>query len=176
MALTLLWKYHIEYLKLSCQKRIDIMKRIAGKSWGSNYKSLTTFYQTYIRSKLDYGCVLYSSASKERLKCLDTIQSTALRIATGAFKSSPIVALHVETNVPPLGIWRDMRIASNYTKIQNNNKNHPLFQMFSLEVRDMHNLNWTSNRQVPFLIRASYLLNSIGQNWSEFMDTPVVSP
>ena len=172
----LTWKYHIEYLRDSCMKRIDMMKRIAGKSWGSNYKSLIIFYKSYIRSKLDYGCILYNSASQVLLKKLDVIQSAALRIATGAFKSSPIIALHVETNIPPLPYWRKMRIATGYLKIQNSNFNHPLFQLFSRDLNYMQSLNWASNRQVPFLIRASYLLNTLGQNWSEFMNTPVVSP
>lgn len=78
------------------------MKRLVTKSWSASRESLIIFYKTFIRSKIDYGSVIYSSASSTQLKKLDTIQSAALRIATGAFRSSPIVALETETNVPPL--------------------------------------------------------------------------
>ena len=64
----LTWKHHIEYLKQNCTKRLDMMKRIAGKNWGANSDSLTAFYKAYIRSKLDYGSILYSSASKTCLR------------------------------------------------------------------------------------------------------------
>ena len=172
----LTWKHHIDYLKITCVKRLDIMKRIASKCWGSNYGSLITFYKSFIRSKLDYACTVYSSASQTQLKKLDVIQSSALRIATGAFKSSPITSLHIETNLLPLAYWRQIRLATGFVKVQNSHIDHPLFQLFSRDKNDMHNLNWTSNRQVPFLIRASYLLNSLNQSWSNFMNLPVASP
>ena len=44
----LTWKHHISYLKTTCTKRVDMMKRIAGKSWGANRESLQIFYKSFI--------------------------------------------------------------------------------------------------------------------------------
>ena len=70
----LTWKHHIEYLRTSCMKRLDIMKRVAGKSWGMGMDGLLLLYQSFVRSKLDYGCIIYGSASKTLLSKLDVVQ------------------------------------------------------------------------------------------------------
>ena len=56
---------------------------------------------------MDYGCQLYNSASAGRLKKLDSIHREGIRIYTGAFKTSPVEALHVEANDPSLELIRN---------------------------------------------------------------------
>ena len=50
-------------------------------------------YKALILSKIDYGCQAYATASKTLLTKLDTIQATALRIATGAYKGTSNTSL-----------------------------------------------------------------------------------
>lgn len=64
-------------------------------------------YTSLIRSKIDYGCQVYNSASKAQLRKLDTIQATALRIATGAYKGTSNDSINVECNMLPLSLWRE---------------------------------------------------------------------
>ena len=45
---------------------------------------------------MDYGSIVYSSVSYDVLKRLYSVNNEALRICTGAFKSSPIWSLHAE--------------------------------------------------------------------------------
>ena len=56
---------------------------------------------------MDYGCQLYNTASTGRLKKLDSIHREGIRIYTGAFRTSPVEALHVESNDPPLELRRN---------------------------------------------------------------------
>ena len=65
---------------------------------GSDQYSTTKIYQIYIRSKLDYGSPVYSSAAKMTLAMLDSITNECLRIAAGAFKTTPTETLHVIAN------------------------------------------------------------------------------
>jgi ribonuclease HI len=65
-------------------------------------------YRAIIRSKLDYGCQVYGSASKTALKMLDPVHHQALRLATGAFRTSPCESLYVEANEPSLSDRRKM--------------------------------------------------------------------
>ena len=50
------------------------------------------------RSKLDYNCQFYSTATPERLKKLDSIHWEGIRINLRNFKTSPIEAVHIEAN------------------------------------------------------------------------------
>ena len=56
---------------------------------------------------LDYGSVIYHSASKTTLQKLDAIQSQSLRLCCGALKCTPISALEVECGIPPLQLRRN---------------------------------------------------------------------
>ena len=51
---------------------------------------------------MDYSCQLYNTASAERLIKLDNIHREGIIIYTGAFRTSPVEALNVEANNPPL--------------------------------------------------------------------------
>ncbi|XP_044744603.1 uncharacterized protein LOC123306596 [Coccinella septempunctata] len=102
----LTWKAHIERLKTDCLKRLNIMKALANSQWGADEQTLLTIYRTLIRSKLDYGCIIYASASRTTLEKLNSIQNTALRLATGALRASPSLSLHRETGELPLHLRR----------------------------------------------------------------------
>ena len=61
-------------------KRLDIMKTISAANWGASSKILWAFYIAYIRSKIDYGAILYSAAAKSNLQKLDVIQNAGCRL------------------------------------------------------------------------------------------------
>ena len=69
-----------------------IWKLIASKlcqghtDWGADEKTLLCLYWALVRYELDYGC---GAASNNILKKLDPIHHQGLRIALGAFRTSP---------------------------------------------------------------------------------------
>ena len=65
-------------------------------------------------SKLDYGCLVYGSASKTALAKLDPVHNQGLRPRLGSFRSSPVESLYVEAHELPLEICRE-RLALQYT-------------------------------------------------------------
>lgn len=67
-------KFHIEKIVEKCKKILNIMRC----------------------SVIDYGYIIYGSASKTFLSNLDTIQHQALRLCCGAVKTIPIPALQVK--------------------------------------------------------------------------------
>ena len=72
-------------------------------SFGANRTTLLKLYRSLVRSKLDYGCIIYGSARKSYLKCLILYITTDLdRLALGAFRTSPIASLYVEADEPSL--------------------------------------------------------------------------
>ena len=100
------WKAHVSYLRNSCRQPLDLMTSLSHQTWGADRGMLQRLYTSLIRSKLDYCCHLYNSASKHNLDRLEPIQNRALRISSGAFRSSPALSLQVENNIPPLSCRR----------------------------------------------------------------------
>ena len=96
------WRYHINYLRNKCSKALALLKKLSHTKWGSDRATLLYLHKTLVLSVLDYGCHLYASASKSVLRTLDPIHNAGLRMATGAFKSSPVASLYVETGICPL--------------------------------------------------------------------------
>ena len=103
----LTFKFHIDYLRKKCTKAINLLKTVAHKDWGGDRKVLLRLYRSLIRSKLDYGCVVYGSAAKTHLKKLDVIAHTGLCIAFGAFRTSPVESLYAEASEAPLTLRRE---------------------------------------------------------------------
>ena len=103
----LTWSKHIDELKLKVKRSLNILKVVSGFSWGADKKSLLKLYNSLCRSKLDYGCQIYSSACKSKLKELDVVHNMGLRICSGAFRTSPIESIYVDTNELPLDLRRE---------------------------------------------------------------------
>ena len=103
----LTWKTHIEKVQCKCEKVNNILRSLAGSDWGAERETLHMIYQAMIRSTLDYGSVVFGAAAKSHLCKLDRIQSKALRVCSGAFKTTPIPALLVEMGEAPLNNRRN---------------------------------------------------------------------
>ena len=93
---------HIKQLKAKCQKALNLLRVVAHTDWGADRKVLLNLYRTIIRSKLDYGSIIYGSARKSYLEMLDSIHHQGLRLALGAFRTSPSESLLAEANEPSL--------------------------------------------------------------------------
>ena len=98
----LTFKNHIQYLKTSCQKALYILCVVEHTDWGADRIVLLRLYRLLVRSKLDYGCIVYGSAHRSVLKQLDPIHHQGLWIALGAFRTSPAQSLYIEAHEPSL--------------------------------------------------------------------------
>ena len=90
---------HIKYLKAKCLKALNLIKVFSHTSWGADQTSLLKLYRSLVRSKLDYGCIIYGSARKSYLQMLDPIHNQGLRLALG---TSPVASPYVEADEPSL--------------------------------------------------------------------------
>ncbi|KAJ8931947.1 hypothetical protein NQ314_015099 [Rhamnusium bicolor] len=79
---------------------------LSSLNWGCDRDTLIKLYKTLLLPRIDYGCIIYGAARKSKLRKLDTIQGNALRLALGAFRTSPLQSLNCEASVPPLSIRR----------------------------------------------------------------------
>ncbi|GBM31363.1 hypothetical protein AVEN_99588-1 [Araneus ventricosus] len=133
----LTFKPHILNLKQKCVKTLNLLKILSNTSWGADFQSLLKIYKSLILSKLDYGCMVYGSASKSVLQILDPVHHLGLRLASGAFRTSPVHSLYVICGVPCLQFRRQTLSLKYYFRIKSdcehpmyNRVLHPLFGTF----------------------------------------------
>ena len=154
------WKKHIEQLKTKCLKSLTLLKCLSKQSWGADRKSMLKIYRATTRAQLDYGCEVYASAPRSYLKKLNAIHHQAIRLCTGAFRSSPTPSLLTEAGEPPLEnrreeliiklFIRQQRLPTNPATVTANNLNPEGFE------DDRHSK--------PFGVMAKNLLRKISVN------------
>ena len=94
------FKNHIQYLKTSCQKALDILRVVGHTDWGADRIVLLRLYRLLVRSKIGLWMHCVRIARRSVLKQLDPIHRQGLRIALGAFRTSPAQSLYIEAHEP----------------------------------------------------------------------------
>ncbi|GFV11591.1 uncharacterized protein TNCV_975811 [Trichonephila clavipes] len=105
---------------------------------------------------------MYGSAREPVLKRLDSIHHSALRICSGAFRTSPVTSLNVVCHQPPLQLrWR--QLSANYFIRVMSVSSHPL-KPFSFAI-GLNRLYEASSFNIkPFSERAKAVLNDAHLN------------
>ena len=152
----LTWAKHIDDLKLKGKKSLNLLKVISGFDWGADKKSLLRIYDALCRSKLDYGCHIYSSASKSNLDALNIVHNMGLCICSGAFRTSPVESLYVDTHQLPLDLRLEelgLRYLMRIKCIPDNPSNKVICQV------DASKFGHRSS--TPFLVRLDQSVNDL---------------
>nr|CAH7764324.1 unnamed protein product [Callosobruchus chinensis] len=123
------WGEHINYITKRCSKSLNLMKCMANMNWGADREILLKLYTSLVRSRIDYADVIYTSARRSRLDQLDRIQNSALRIAIGAYRTTPIDSLNADTGIMPLVLRRHIHTLTYPIKCMTDTKhiNYNLF-------------------------------------------------
>ena len=171
----LTWKNQIEFLKSSSLSRINIMKTLSAKQWGADKLTLTKIYKSLVRSRFDYGSIFYGTASDIHLSKLDKLQNICLRLILGAQKTSPILSLEVECNIPPLKIHRRLILMRNFCRMAELPETTQIKKDLVNSKRYL-NSNWSANKYPPFFLRAIKALEKININLCSLTSIPLVSP
>ncbi|GBO29232.1 putative RNA-directed DNA polymerase from transposon X-element [Araneus ventricosus] len=119
---------HVLHLRKKCERSLNILKVLSTTTWGADRTSLLRIYQSVILSRIDYGCEVYGCARSSILRNLDTVHHSALRICSGAFRTSPVHSLYVVCHQLPLHLRRKMLCAQYFFRIQCH-PTHPLRRM-----------------------------------------------
>ena len=68
--------------------KLTIMRKLAGTTWGTDEQNLKTSYQGTVRPNLQYSSSAKATTAKYNRLSLNKAQIQALRIITGATKST----------------------------------------------------------------------------------------
>jgi ribonuclease HI len=117
---------HVQYITPRIIKKINLMKCIAGISWGTSTDTLLRFHKAAIRPMLEYGIQVLAIADMHSIKKLELLERRSLKLALGLKSYSDNVAIYVEAGLQPL-TYRIQRAAMiYYSKISSLGAAHPL--------------------------------------------------
>ena len=170
------FKPHIANLKKKCLKAMNLLRVVAHTDWGADSITLLRLYRSIVRSKLDYGCMVYGSARISYLESLDRVQNAALRVCLGAYRTTPISSLHVEANEPPLSLRRQKLALQYIIKLKSNPTNPAYDSVFQQNFKSVFNIKPTA---IPTLgIRMHQAIDETGVNLSRIAkySLPVTPP
>ena len=95
-----------KYVKTKAVRRLSLLKCLSGKGCGADRSVLLRIYKSLIRPILDYACTIYDGPQNKSVETLEAVQNECLRIATGAFRTSPVMPLLVDADILPLKLRR----------------------------------------------------------------------
>ena len=105
-------KQHTSNLRKKGLKRLNLIKRLASTTWGSDKNTLRSLYLGYTRAVFDYNIVLQNICSKSLKNSLDPVQNQAICLISGEMRTSPTAACEIHTNIEPLEnrrLWKHLR-------------------------------------------------------------------
>ena len=115
------FKPHIQYIRDKCLKSLNILKVLSNTFWGAHRSSMLSIYRTIVRSRLDYGAIIYSAARISTLGKLNPIHHQALRLCSGAFRTSPVHSLYTDCHEPSLYFRRSYLAIKYYFNLKSKN-------------------------------------------------------
>jgi hypothetical protein len=97
------FSHHVTETVKKAKTKVNVLKALAGTSWGQDKETLLMTYKSVCRSTLEYAAPVWSQIiSKTKQENLQTVQNQALRVASGCLLMSHQDHLHQETKVLPL--------------------------------------------------------------------------
>ena len=93
---------HVDYVHSKCLKRPNLLRMFKGTSWGASKRPLLSLYWTFIRPVIECGMEAYFFSALPLVELIVRIQNEALRISTGAMKSTPLICLQHACQEMPL--------------------------------------------------------------------------
>ena len=119
---------HCNNIAVRVQQRSNVLKALAGSTWGCDKETLLTTYQAIGRSMFSYCCPVWT------LSLMDTnwsrhqrAQSSALRITTGCPKMADVDELHQEARELP--VRQHNKLVSQQFAIACHLPQHPCHQL-----------------------------------------------
>ena len=127
-------------------------------------------YISLVRSKLDYGCIVYGSTRKSYLKVLDPVHNQGLRLCLGAFRTSPVESLYVDAHEPSLG-GRHAKLSLHYASKIKSLPKHPAHDVV-FDSKYMKLFGARPNTIRTSGLRIKHFLTASNIDFSDILETP----
>ena len=165
------FKNHIINLHKDCSRRIQVMRAISSNKWGASRILLRRVYISFIRSKIEYGSILYDELPKTSFRKIECIQNQALRIMLGVRKTSPVSSMEVEAYVTPLDIRLRYLFMKWFSKMLYSPRDHNNWEIG----KEVGVLPYSRNNSSVFATRGREILSTLNMGHIKPVQTPYFS-
>ena len=125
LDIRLTWKPQIQKMERSSLRKLALMRKLAGTTWGANSSILTQIYTATVQPTTEYASTTSETAAKTNKSRLDKVQNMALRVILGAMKTTPVHDKEKTANVELLERRRSLKILIQGEKLRRL-PSHPL--------------------------------------------------
>ena len=101
----LTYKQHLDSLRAKVSSRNNLLRRLAGSSWGASPSNLRTGALALVYSAAEYASPAWSRSA--HAKKLDITLNETMRIVTGCLKPTPTEFLPVLSGIAPAALRRE---------------------------------------------------------------------
>ena len=147
----LTWKTHMETFVARSVRKLGLLKKLAGTTWGDDTNILRRVYTGAVCPMMEYTTISWATASNANKSKLDKVQNVALRAIVGAMKTTPIKEMEKRADLEPLEIRRTLKVLSQTEKIRRL-PGHPLHKKLAapsknrLKRQSLSHLAWDLRR------------------------------
>lgn len=149
------WFSQIEKTRTETIKNLQLFRIIATSNHNTSRSSMQILFNSLVLSRLEYGDIVYASASKSWLKRLDSVYMSGLRIISGAHKISNNIDIIIDCGMENLEHRREKHLLSYTTKILAIPE-HPLHQL--IRSTDLNNFITSTGKRKPLFSRAFQII------------------
>ena len=138
------------------------MRSLCCSNWGCSRSILKKLYTSFIKSKIDYGIHIYSSASTSQLQRLEVVQNSAVRIITGLRRGTQILSLNFEVGFVSINHFIQFILSKFLIKYFNLPNTHMSSKLLKNQWVFLQTISWnTFPHKAPFFIRAIRACNKL---------------
>ena len=152
------WKKHLEYLNIKLERKVNILKILINQNHYLNFKSISLIFSSTIRSVYDYSFIPILSSSISNLKPIKNTLNCIMRVILGAFKSTPIPLLNIETGIEPIDHRAKYLLTSYICKIYSR-FHHPMYTTCKNMITN-NSIKWKP-RSTPTIVKIKdFIINT----------------
>ena len=126
---------HVENVCKAATSSCRMLSALSHSKWGWKKQYLVKIYHSVIKSKLGYsGAAWQGNIADSHIQSLERTQNRALRLITGQFKDTPLVALRAEAGIPSYETHMKRNLLISREKALRLDNDHPRRRAFDESV------------------------------------------
>jgi hypothetical protein len=99
------WGKHISVVVTRTKGMLKALQLLGNSVCSLDHGSWCLAFNAICIPTLMYGSLIWYRDQKKHTKLLQVVQSMAVHVIVGAFRSTPTKLLHQLTTIPPIQIW-----------------------------------------------------------------------
>jgi endonuclease/exonuclease/phosphatase (EEP) superfamily protein YafD len=168
------FKAHIQYAIKKGTTAALALGSIGRTTWGVPYEHLRLLYQSTVTTRMDYGAIIWhrpqsnnsAAASTTQAKKFATVQRIATKAILGCYRTTPTVAMDLESDIPPPWIRLRTKALTATTRIRSLAKRHPIHQW----IDRAHQRVTASNIQIHHISNLESIMSQFPSTQSEVQE------